>query len=127
VDEPEKLYHSRSWASSIRTTSDGFAHIIGLEETEEGDTIGSIIHVGFPSEIVLYCCAITDCPCQAANVELSKIRIPGSVDPRLSSNVVYAIMARLLSSLAWQAASDILDFDVITHGRYHHPAEQMRK
>jgi hypothetical protein len=24
-------------------------------------------------------------------------------------------------------ASDILDFDVITHGRYHHQAEQMRK
>ena len=36
VDEPEELYHSHSWASSIRSTSGEFAHIIGWEETEDG-------------------------------------------------------------------------------------------
>jgi hypothetical protein len=53
VDEPEELYHSHSWASSIRTTSGEFAHIMGWEETEEGDTVDSIIDVVFPSDIVL--------------------------------------------------------------------------
>jgi len=69
VDEPEELYHSHSWASSTRSTSGEFAHIIGWEETEDGGIIDSIIDVVFPSDIVLYCCTITDCPCQAANVE----------------------------------------------------------
>jgi hypothetical protein len=67
VDEPVELYHSHSWASSIRTTSGEFAHIIGWEETEEGDVIDSIIDVVFPSDIVLYACTITDCPCQEAD------------------------------------------------------------
>src|SRR6267143_2925613 len=39
VDEPEELYHSHSWASSIRSTSGEFAHIIGWEETEDGGII----------------------------------------------------------------------------------------
>jgi hypothetical protein len=69
VDEPEELYHSHSWASSVRSTSGEFAHIIGWEETEEGSMIDSMMDVVFPSDIVLYCCTITDCPCQAANAE----------------------------------------------------------
>ena len=62
VDKPEELYHSHSWASSIRSTSGEFAHIIGWEETEDGGIIDSIIDVVFPSDIVLYCCTNTDCP-----------------------------------------------------------------
>jgi hypothetical protein len=79
VDEPEELYHSHSWASSIRSTSGEFAHIIGWEETEDEGIIDSIIDVVFPSDIVLYCCTITDCPCQAANVEQPYISHIGRV------------------------------------------------
>ena len=79
VDEPEELYHSHSWASSNRSTSGEFAHIIGWEETEGEGIIDGIIDVVFPSDIVLYCCTIKDCPCQAVNVEQPYISHIGRV------------------------------------------------
>lgn len=62
VDEPTELYHSHSWASSVRTTSGQFAHILGNQTGEDGRPIH--LSVVFPSDFVLYCCLDSDYVCQ---------------------------------------------------------------
>jgi hypothetical protein len=68
VDEPEELYHSHSWASSVRANSPILSVGRRLKKAVYR-MIDSMIDVVFPSDIVLYCCTITHCPCQAANAE----------------------------------------------------------
>src|SRR5436190_8408295 len=52
VDLPTELYHSLSWASSVRSTSGEYAHIQQDDEEETGELIpGPTI---FPSDFVLY-------------------------------------------------------------------------
>lgn len=64
VDEPTELYHSHSWASSVRTTSGEYAHVYG----SDADTSGPVeLDVIFPSDFVLYCCLEEACICQDAS------------------------------------------------------------
>lgn len=56
VDEPNELYHSHSWASSVRTTSGQYAHVIGYVVDDEGVAYDAKQDVVFPSDFVLYCC-----------------------------------------------------------------------
>ncbi|KAL7818066.1 hypothetical protein V8C44DRAFT_211757 [Trichoderma aethiopicum] len=39
VDEPTELFHSHSWASSVRTTSGQFAHVLGDKTDKDGQPI----------------------------------------------------------------------------------------
>ncbi|KAI1753016.1 hypothetical protein F4782DRAFT_95579 [Xylaria castorea] len=59
VDNPCELFHSHSWASSIRTTSGRFAHVL--------DENGQRVDVIFPSDVVLYVCPDSTCGCQDAD------------------------------------------------------------
>ncbi|EHK15928.1 uncharacterized protein TRIVIDRAFT_65245 [Trichoderma virens Gv29-8] len=55
VDEPSEFYHSRAWASSIRTSSGHYAHFIAADG-EVGDAI-------FPSDWIYFSCDSPDCQC----------------------------------------------------------------
>jgi hypothetical protein len=61
VDEPTELFHSHSWASSIRTTSGEFAHVLNAHGYE--------LETVFPSDFVLYCCTNENCVCQTTDAE----------------------------------------------------------
>jgi len=72
VDEPEELYHSHSWSSSVRTTSGEYAHVMAAEEDDEGNINADeliAIETIFPSDLVFYCCTNADCVCQDADVQ----------------------------------------------------------
>lgn len=72
VDEPEELYHSHCWSSSVRTTAGEYAHVMGLDQDDENTTDDDkpvAIETIFPSDIVRYCCVNSDCPCQDTTAE----------------------------------------------------------
>ncbi|KAF7532596.1 hypothetical protein G7054_g7828 [Neopestalotiopsis clavispora] len=56
VDEPTELFHSQSWASSIRTSSGIYPHVYINGE------IGPVV---FPSDFVYYRCIDVDCYCHS--------------------------------------------------------------
>src|SRR5205814_4769084 len=71
VDLPTELYHSLSWASSVRSTSGEYAHIQQDDEEETGELVpGPTI---FPSDFVLYCCTNRDCVCQPAFSHIGRV------------------------------------------------------
>jgi len=53
-DEPTELWHSHSWASSIRTTSGQYAHYPETAGADAGDAI-------FPSEFLMFTCMNASC------------------------------------------------------------------
>ncbi|KAM5349631.1 hypothetical protein ACJ41O_006136 [Fusarium nematophilum] len=55
VDRPSELYHSRAWASSLRTSSGNYAHFIN-SDGGAGDAI-------FLSDWVYFSCDDPDCQC----------------------------------------------------------------
>ncbi|KAF5671852.1 hypothetical protein FCIRC_8597 [Fusarium circinatum] len=57
VDDPKELYHSRAWASSVRTSSGHYAHFVDADG-ELGDPI-------FPSDWVYWCCGDPACGCMS--------------------------------------------------------------
>ena len=61
VDMPIELFHSNSWATSARTTSGEFAHIIDAEGYE--------VDMVLPLEFALYCCTLENCGCQVATAD----------------------------------------------------------
>jgi hypothetical protein len=56
VDTPTELFHSHSWASSARTTSGRFAHIL--------DSEGYEVELVLPSDFICYYCTDIGCGCQ---------------------------------------------------------------
>ncbi|TFB02594.1 hypothetical protein CCMA1212_005569 [Trichoderma ghanense] len=107
VDLPVELYHSLSWASSVRTTSGEYAHI------QQEDADGNIVNgpVVFPSDFVMYCCTDTDCGCRCQesdgdNYEVSHIgRVIGVGRDYRSNN----------------RAQEIGGISLIVHELFQHP------
>jgi hypothetical protein len=59
VDTPTELFHSHSWASSARTTSGRFAHIL--------DSDGYEVELVLPSEFICYHCTDIQCGCRGSS------------------------------------------------------------
>lgn len=66
VDEPTELFHSRSWSSSIRTSSGIYPHI--LSDGQKGAVI-------FPSDFVYYTCQNQNCHCQTLDSDSSEYHL----------------------------------------------------
>jgi hypothetical protein len=60
VDDPHEIWHSHSWASSIRTTSGEFAHY------PKGSPI-------FPSDFLSYTCTEGGCDCSSLKPHLGRV------------------------------------------------------
>ena len=67
VDKATDLFHSHSWASSVRTTSGQYAHVIRKQTDVRGNEIEVYDHAVFPSDFVLYKCSNGECVCKTAS------------------------------------------------------------
>lgn len=67
VDEPTELFHSRSWSSSVRTSSGIYPHI-PLRDGQKGAVI-------FPSDFIYFCCQNPNCQCQQLGADSADFHI----------------------------------------------------